>query len=128
MIHRRRSTESRRAAHHYEFTPHARIRIYFCQATLLGDSLIASPLRLFRNYKSQRLVFRFQLHHLADGDIDCIELIPRSAAQFVQVDARILKTGHASSPKGGTIGEFLKHIVFAVHRRLLTTPWIFVAR
>jgi hypothetical protein len=47
--------------------------------------------------------------------VDCIKLVIRFAGQFVQMDTRIAESRNRSPPKGRTIGESLKEVIFTSH-------------
>jgi len=47
--------------------------------------------------------------------VDCIKLVIRFAGQFVQMDTRVAESRNRSPPKGRTIGESLKEVIFTSH-------------
>jgi hypothetical protein len=91
--------------------------------TKLGDALNSGCLASLGNpwsgEKTKADLLRFAVNDFPAHHFDGIKPIPGLPSQFPHMEARTFESLNGSPPKGGTIGEFFKQIVFSVHGRLL---------
>jgi hypothetical protein len=105
---RREESRGRRRRTHHQWPI---LRISF-----LGDPLAACSFAFSRNGETQWVAFPVEANDFPSGYVNCIKLISRMPHQILQLEACVLESGNIAPPKGRAIGEFLEHIIFAIHR------------
>jgi hypothetical protein len=84
----------------------------------LGERFFASASSFSRGAEAEHTSHTAEVKCLSGSNVNCVELVFRSAGQFMQVEARIPESRNRNPPKRRTIGELLKKVIFTNHRSL----------
>jgi len=91
----------------------------------LGDRAPASPSHL--GVQRECALRKVERDDLSASHVQGVELVGGAPGEFAHMEARTFESDYASPPKRRPIGEFLKQVVFVIHRSpflatLLTLP------
>ena len=84
----------------------------------LGELFLASASSFSRGAEAEHMSRTTEVKCLSGSYVNCVELVFRSAGQFVQVESRVPESRNRNPPKRRTIGELLKQVILANHRSL----------